>query len=74
MSEEQSSGVTVLYGSAGTAVHFPKAQFILVDAQGVLTVYVDRENVVAIFPSGGWHRVFNLNVDQPKKAANPTNQ
>jgi hypothetical protein len=74
MPEEQSAGVTVLFGSAITAVNFPKAQYIGVDAQGVLTVYVDRDHIVAVFPSGGWHRAFNLTVDQPKKVVNPIRQ
>ena len=73
MSEEQSGGVTVLYGSGGV-VNFPKAQYLTVDAQGVLTVYVDSQHYVALFPSGGWNRAFNLNVDQPKKALDPGRQ
>jgi hypothetical protein len=74
MSEEQSSGVTVVYGSKGTAVNFPKARYIVVDTQGLLTVYMDSDNIVATFPSGGWLRAFNMNVDQPKVVASPDSQ
>jgi len=74
MSEEQSIGVTVVYGSKGTAVNFSKARYVGVDAQGLLTVYVDVNNVVAAFPSGGWLRAFNMSVDQPKVVASPDSQ
>jgi hypothetical protein len=74
MSEEKSGGVTVVYGSKGTAVNFPKGRYISVDAQGVLTLSMDLNNVVAVFPSGGWHRVFNLNVDEPTVVASPDSQ
>jgi hypothetical protein len=74
MSEEQSGGVTVLYGSAGTAVNFSAANYFHVDPLGNLAVYVDRDNAVAIFPSGGWHRAYNLSLDQPKKVTDPSRQ
>jgi|BarGraNGADG00212_1021973.scaffolds.fasta_scaffold16179_3 hypothetical protein len=73
MSEEQSAGVTVIYGAKGS-VNFSAAQYFHVDGQGVLAVYVDRDNVIAVFPSGDWHRAFNMNLDRPKAVANPASQ
>jgi hypothetical protein len=74
MSEEQSAGVTVIYGGQETAVNFPKARWVNVDAQGVLTLSMDMNNDVAVFSAGTWTRVFNMNVDQPKMVADPGDQ
>ena len=72
MSDEQSAGVTVIYGGApGKSVNFPKANYVLVDPQGALTVLLNREQEVAIFSAGSWSRAFNLGADQPKAVANP---
>ena len=72
MSEEQSAGVTVIYGGApGKSVNFPKANYILVDPQGALTVFLNRDQEAAIFSAGSWSRAFNMGADQPKAVANP---
>lgn len=73
MSEEQGAGVTVIYGAKGS-INFSKARHFHVDGQGGLTVYLDRDNAIATFPSGEWHRAFNMNLDQPKTVANPAGQ